>query len=127
MLTVVSKPAAVSRSASALSRPDAPPVGSPTIRPRPKPCFTRPGSRTEQVACTTQPITCRTGIAAAIPPSGSTAWTAAPSWGPPRPWKNHHGTPFIAVSTTVSGPSSGRIAGARPGSDGPFTARTTRS
>ena len=64
LLTVVSKPAAVSRSASALTRPDAPPPGSPMIRPRPKPCFTRPGSRTEQVACTTQPITCRTGIAA---------------------------------------------------------------
>jgi hypothetical protein len=97
------------------------------IRPRPKPCFTSPGALTEQVACTTQPITCRTGIAAAMRPSGSTDRTAPPSCGPPRPWKSYHGTPFIAVSTTVSGPSKGRILSARSGSDGPFTASTTKS
>ncbi len=109
LLTVVSKPAAPRRSASALTRPDAPPDGSPMIRPRPKPCFTRPGSRTEQVACTTQPITCRAGMAVAIPPSGSTACTARAVVRPRRAHgRTTTGTPFIAVSTAVSGPSSGR-------------------
>ena len=56
-LTVVSNPAAISRRPAHAPGPTCPPRGSPMIRPRPKPCFTSPGSRTEQVACTTQPIT----------------------------------------------------------------------
>ena len=43
------------------------------------------------------------------------------------PSKNHHCTPFIATSTTASGPSSGAMRAATPGNPGPFTATTTRS
>jgi hypothetical protein len=43
------------------------------------------------------------------------------------PSKNHHGTPFIAHSTSVCGPHSACTAGATAGSAGPLTARITRS
>mgnify|MGYP003693714731 CR=1 FL=1 len=54
-VTVVSKPAAVSRAASASTRAETVPDGSPMIKPLPKPWRTSPGSITEQVAWTTQP------------------------------------------------------------------------
>ena len=43
------------------------------------------------------------------------------------PCTNHHGTPFIAGSTIVCGPSSGPIACATAGRAGALTAMTTRS
>ena len=43
------------------------------------------------------------------------------------PEKNHHGTPFMAVSTMVSGRSSGLMRAATSGIAGPLTATTTRS
>jgi len=55
--TVVSKPAASSRPARAVTREEIAPSGSPTMSPRPKPWRPSPGSTIEQVACTTQPIT----------------------------------------------------------------------
>ena len=45
-------------------------------------------------------------MARAIAPSGSTACSRVPA-SAPKPSKNHQGTPFMAVRTTVSGPSSG--------------------
>jgi hypothetical protein len=59
-------------------------------------------------------------------PSGSTA-SAACRPAPPKPWKNHQGTPFMAVSTMVSGPSSGPMALATSAIAGALTAMTTRS
>ncbi len=59
--TVTSKPAARSVSASARTRADSPPAGSPTIRPWPILCSTSPGSEVDVLACTTQPITCSNG------------------------------------------------------------------
>ena len=43
------------------------------------------------------------------------------------PEKNHHGTPFIAVSTMVSRPSSGAMRAATAAMAGALTATTTRS
>ena len=125
--TSISKPAPRSKPASASSRFEAPPDGSPRISVWPKPWRTRPGSGIEQVACTTPPITCCAGMPRAMLPSASTAFNGMPECTPPKPLKNHHGTPFIAVSTTVSGPSSGAIPRATPASVCAFTATTTRS
>ena len=43
------------------------------------------------------------GIAAAIAPSGSIDFSRLPAKSRPSPSQNHHGTPFIAVSTMVCG------------------------
>ena len=77
--TGASNPAAASKAASAVTRSLVPPVGSPTIRRLPKPCRANPGSGVEQVAWTTQPMTCRVGIAAAMRPSGSADASFSPS------------------------------------------------
>ena len=88
----------------AVTRVETPPPGSPRINSSPNPWRTRPGSTTEQVACTTQPMTWRSGIAAAIRPSGSTDVSLIPSQAPPPPDRNiHHGTPFMAGMTSVRG------------------------
>ena len=60
-------------------------------------------------------------------PSGSTACSAVPASAPPKPSKNHQGTPFIAVSTTVPGPISGAMWRATSRMAGALTATTTRS
>ena len=104
----------------------APPSGSPMIRPRPILCSTRPGAEVNVLAWTTQPITLASGMAAAMRPPGSMLCSgAAPSAGAPAP--NHQGTPFIAGSTSVCGPSSGAMRCATSPSDGLLTAITTRS
>ena len=124
--TTASKPASASTAASRSTRSEVPPAGSPTISRRPTVCCTRPGSGHEVPACTTQPTTCGSGIAAAMRPPGSMlASGASPSAS--MPWPNHHGTPFMAGSTTVRGPSSGAMRGATAASAGPLTATTTRS
>ena len=41
-----------------------------------------------------------------LPPGSSDSSRLSRPW---RPWKNHHGTPFIAVTTEVSRPSNGAI------------------
>src|SRR6201994_562913 len=97
------------------------------IRPAPWWWATRPGSRTLLLMWTTAPMTCRAGMAAAIVPPGSTLSSCCPWHGPPNPSKNHHGTPFIAVSTIVSGPSSGPITAAADRAPCALTASTTRS
>jgi hypothetical protein len=98
-----SKPAAVKSRASLVTRSDVPPAGSPTMRPWPMTLCTTPGSGVLHDACTTQPTTLREGIARAIAPSGSSVASFMPRHVPGMPSKNHHCTPFIAVSTTVSG------------------------
>ena len=114
--TVASKPACFSVSPRRFTRSDSPPAGSPTIRPWPILCSTSPGSEVQVLACTTQPITCSSGMAFDTTPAGSTLSSGAlSSAGTPRP--NHHGTPFIAGSTSVCGSSSGWMCGATPGSD----------
>ena len=105
---MVSKPARASSAARSRTRAVFSPEGSPMMSVLPKWCCTKPGSLTEQLACTTQPMMCFAGTARAIAPSGSTAFRREPSNRPPKPSKNHHGTPFIAVSTMVSGPIEGR-------------------
>ena len=122
-----SNPASDNAVASAVVRADSPPAGSPTMRPRPITLRTTPGAGVVHDACTTQPTTCATGIAAAIAPSGSSDASRSPAHGPGMPAKNHHGTPFIAVSTIVPGPRSGAMRAATAGSAGAFTATTTRS
>jgi len=70
---------------------------------------------------------CRAGKARAMAPPGSTASSERPATGPPKPCKNHHGTPFMAVSTTVCGPISGPTCCATVAKAGALTAITTRS
>ena len=60
-------------------------------------------------------------------PPGSTLSRCVPSHGPPCRWKYHHGMPFCAGSTTVSGPKSGGSSGAMAVSPCAFTASTTTS
>jgi hypothetical protein len=97
------------------------------ISPLPKWWRITPGAFTAQLACTTQPMTWRAGMARAISPVGSTACSAVPASAPPKPSKNHQGTPFMAVSTMVSGPISGAMWRATSSSAGALTAMTTRS
>ena len=125
--TVAAKPARCSSAASANTRGVSRPEGSPTISPLPKWWRITPGACTEQLACTTQPITWRAGMARPMAPSGSTACSVVPASGPPKPSKNHQGTPFMAVSTTVSGPISGAMWRATSASAGALTATMTRS
>ena len=115
---------------TAVVRAESPPAGSPTIRRLPKPCWTTPGAGLEQARWTTQPRTAR----AAAPRrcgrrdrrSSSGAAGAAPPGVCPV-WRNHHGTPFIAGSTIVSGPISGARRAAASISAGALKAMTTRS
>ena len=125
--TGASKPAFSSSAANCCTRAVFSPDGSPRMSLLPKWCCTNPGSGNEQLACTTQPMMRCAGRAAASVPSGSTDVSRVPASAPPKPCKNHHGTPFIAVSTRVCGPSSGAIWRATSGSDGALTASTTRS
>src|SRR5215469_16517344 len=121
-----SKPARPKSAASRCTRGESAPAGSPMIRPRPMRCTAMPGAALLTAACTTQPTTCATGIAAAMAPRGSTLSSGRP----PRasmPAPNHHGTPFIAGSTTVSSASSGARVGASAASAGLLTAITSRS
>ena len=62
-------------------------------------------------ACTTQPTTCRSGNGGGDRAGGSSVAARAARTDPACRAKNHHGTPFIAVSTTVSGPEQRRDAG----------------
>ena len=125
--TLAAKPARCSRATSACTRSLVWPDGEPMIKPLPKWWRTWPGPLSEQLECTTPPTTWAAGIARAISPVGSTACSRWPAWAPPKPSRNHHGTPFIAVSTTVSGPISGPIWRATASSEGALTAITTRS
>ena len=124
-LSVTSKPAARSISPTAATRAEAPPAGSPTISPLPITCRTRPGSGVAQLAWTTPPRTRSYGTACVTTPPGSTlSRGSSPS---AVPWPNHHGTPFMNGSTTVSSPSSGGSSPTTSGRAGAFTARTTTS
>ena len=64
------------------------------------------------------------GMARPIAPSGSTAVSFLPASAPSALAKNHQGTPFIAGTTAVSGPSSGPMRERDPGSAGALTAMT---
>ncbi|MNL38942.1 hypothetical protein D3C87_1611900 [compost metagenome] len=66
-------------------------------------------------------------MARAIAPPGSTLSICVPARLSPNRWKNHQGTPFIAATTTISGPRSGFICAAASRSAGALTASTTRS
>jgi hypothetical protein len=74
---------------------------------------------------TAQPITRLAGIAHDMMPPGSTAVSRTPGRRPLAFVKNHQGTPFIAVTTTVSVPSSGPMRNATSGKEGAFTAMMT--
>ena len=52
---------------------------------------------------------------------------ARPAAGPPKPSRNHHGTPFSVDSTAVAGPSSGPIDAATDAIDCALTATITTS
>ena len=125
--TGVSKPARSSSRARAVMRAVDSPEGSPMMILLPKPWRTTPGAATEQLACTTLPTMCRAPTAAAMSPPGSTACSCRPVNGPPKPCRNHHGTPFMAVITTVCAASSGPSCSATSRMAGAFTAITTRS
>jgi hypothetical protein len=89
------------------------------MSPLPKWWRTRPGAFSEQLACTTQPITWRAGNGLGDLAARVHRLQRVPASAPPKPSKNHQGTPFMAVSTTVSGPISGAMAAPRPGRPGP--------
>jgi hypothetical protein len=125
--TVALKPACTNKAASACTRGESTPLGSPTISPLPKWCRITPGTSTEQLACTTPPRMCAAGMCCAITPPASTESRWVPDSAPPKPCKNHHGTPFMAVSTTVLGPMSGPMRRATSAMAGAFTATITRS
>jgi len=125
--TSTSNAAARSAAASARTRGDSPPAGSPRMRRFPGPTRAAPGPTPEAARWTTHPTTRRAGIASAIAPRGSTERRRVPSSVPPKPSKNHHGTPFIAATTAVSGPRSGRSRAATASSACAFTARSTAS
>ena len=75
------------------------------------------GSLVAALRWTTQPITCRSGIALAMAPPGSTLCNGSlPTLS--RPCANHHGTPFIAGRTIVLGFRRGAIRGAIAGMAG---------
>jgi hypothetical protein len=93
----------------------------------PKRWRTTPGAGIDDDRWTTQPMTRAGGIAAVSEPSASVDARRVPCQRPGSPWKNHHGTPFIAESTAVCSPHSGVTAAAAPGSAVVFTARITRS
>ena len=48
-----------------------------------------------------------------------------PSSGPPSLWKYHHGTPFTPMTTVVSGPNRGCIAGTTAGTEWAFSVTMT--
>ncbi len=113
---------------SVRTRSDSPPRGSPMIRRLPTALRVSPGSVAVHAACTTQPTTWRAGIAASMRPSGIDRFEAHACERRRRIHrKNHHGTPFIAVSTTVCGSEQRADAAATLASDGPLTATITRS
>src|SRR4029078_12272216 len=90
------------------------PDGSPRISECLVPCTVTPGADVLALRCTTQPTTDVAGSPAAMAPSGSTLVSRRPSTGPPSPSQNHHGTPFMAGSTTVCGATSDQSRGASP-------------
>ena len=72
-------PARSSSAASCCTRAVTAPDGSPTISVLPKRWCTKPGPFSEQLACTTQPITWAAGMAWAISPVASTACSRVPA------------------------------------------------
>ena len=78
----------------------------------PSVCRMTPGSTMSVAKYASDPTTRRGSIAAAMTPPGSTRSSRSPSSSPPMLWKYHHGMPFCVLTTTVSGPSSGRSCGA---------------
>ena len=126
-LASASKPALASAAQTALDpRRRRRRAGSPTISRSPKPWRTRPGAGLEQRGGRRSR---GRGRAAARPSSRAAGIDARERRlvRRRRPGRNHHGTPFIAGSTTVVGPSSGAIAAPTAGSAGALTAMTTRS
>ena len=97
----------------------------------PKPCCTTPGCGLLQAKWTTQPSTCASGSAASMRRCGSMLASCRSSARScpviDGVCRNHHGTPFIAGSTTVSAPISGASVTATLPSAGPLTATITRS
>ena len=82
------------------------------------PCTVTPGADVLALRCTTQPTTRRRGQARRRSRRpGRRCVSRVPSTGPPSPSQNHHGTPFMAGSTTVCGPISGASRGASSASD----------
>ncbi len=129
MLPVISASKPAFRRSSARSRRRFVPMpeGSPRMSRLPGPARTKPGSGEDAPRWTTQPITRSAGIARAMRDSGSTDRRTVPSNFPPKPWKNHQGTPFIAGRTIVSSPRRGRRRSATAARAGALTAITTRS
>ena len=74
-----------------------------------------PGSGVEFELCRTQPMVRSGGNSFAIAPPGSTMSRLCPSSGPLKPWKNHQGTPFMALTITPVRPISGASFGASSG------------
>src|SRR5215472_8631198 len=125
--TVMSSPASVSKAASRRSRGESLPSGSPMMMPFPAYRRITPGSGEPALMCTVPPITRATGMTSASWPPGSTLSRWHPAQGPPKPSKNHHGTPLRVDSTAVSGPSNGPMLLAAAGADCAFTAMITTS
>ena len=73
------------------------------------------------------PMTRSAGIAEETAPSGSSLSIRRPSQGPPCRWKYHHGIPFWADTTAVSGPRSGASSGETSDRLWALTVRKTKS
>ena len=108
-------PAARNASASASTRGDRDPSGSPKISRSTPATWETPGSGEKLELCSTQPITRSGGRAFAIRPPASTLSSRVPSRAPPNRWKNHQGTPFMALTTALSACSRGASRGATSG------------
>ena len=106
-VAMVWKPAPPNTATSASTRAEGWLEGSPSTSRLPELWRTTPGVGTSAARYTTPPITRWLAMAAPMRPSPSQDLSALPASAPPQPSKNHQGTPFIAVTTEVSGPSSG--------------------
>ena len=120
-------PACCNVSDSAFTRFVTEPSSSPTGNREPSMWRIRPGAVISAAGYAMQPMIRSGAIAPAIVPPGSRESSAVPSNGPPWRWKYHHGIPFCAVSTTVSGPNRAGRSPAMGAIWCALTARTTRS
>ena len=120
-------PAPIRARLIALTRAVFSPDGSPSVNRFPDRWRITPGSAISLATYTTHPIARSGPIPVHCAPPGSTLSSRSPSHGSPTRWKYHHGTPFCAVTTAVSGPSSGCMASTTFGAECALSVTITKS
>ena len=101
------------------------PLGSPMGNFLPYTWRITPGSAISAAGISTQPIARSGPSTCHWRPPGSTLSSVVPDNAPPCSWKYQYGKPFTAVTTAVSGPSSGGIRSTIPGTECALSAITT--